>query len=258
MFDALALMKKAAGETMSAREGNHFTGDVATRHGEKLLDANIIPDHTDIFIKGLENSGRPIQLVKLPKAYRLFKELIAYYGILQLVQLIQQSNISSFKQLKTVLKKPARTRWMNIGGQLVTERSVKELTRNIHTGKIKSWDEVHTFYTDCSSRYASQKLEHAFASLLEIKKTSPDKFNKKMFHEWLREAIATREWMTRDIYESRAKDYQNEFRKMVYDTEKEMEKVLGKLKDNTFISQQQEELKQFKKQVLGIIRGLAL
>ena len=74
----------------------------------------------------------------------------------------------------------------------------------------------------------------------------------------MQEAVTTKEWMTRNIYESRAKDYQNEFRKMVYDTEKEMEKVLGKLKDNAFINQQQEELKQFKKQVLGIIKTFGL
>jgi hypothetical protein len=36
---------------------------------------------------------------------------------------------------------------------------------------------------------------------------------------------------------------------MVYDTEAEMEKVIGKLKDNSFILQQQEELKAFRKQV---------
>ena len=59
--------------------------------------------------------------------------------------------------------------------------------------------------------------------------------------------------MTAGIYESRAKDYRNPFRKMVYDTEAEMEKVIGKLKDNSFIGQQQEELKEYKKQVTELI-----
>ena len=44
--------------------------------------------------------------------------------------------------------------------------------------------------------------------------------------------------MCKGIYESREKDYTNPFRKMVYDTKKEMNKVLGKLEDNTFIQQQ--------------------
>ena len=40
---------------------------------------------------------------------------------------------------------------------------------------------------------------------------------------------------------------------MVYDTAAEMEKVIGKLKDNSFILQQQEELKEYKKQMTGLI-----
>ncbi|MFI5128673.1 MAG: DUF4954 family protein [Chitinophagales bacterium] len=258
MFDSLVYMKRAAGETVSAREGNNFTGDAAIRHGEKLLEGNIIPDNSEIWAKGMENTDRKIQLLKLPKAYRLFKELIAYYGTSQIIKLILQKNISSFGQLAAALGKPVRNKWMNIGGQLVTERSVKQLIRNIHTGKIKSWEEVHQFYKECSDQYAFEKLQHAFASLLEIKKLSAEKFNKKIFHQLLRDAITTKEWMTRGIYESRAKDYQSEFRKMIYDTQKEMDSVIGKLKDNAFINQQQEELKQFKKQVLGIVKTFGL
>ena len=258
MFDSLTFMKKAAGETLSAREGNNFTGDAATRHGEKLLEQDLIPDNSEIWAKGMENTDRRIQLVKLPKAYRLFKELITYYGTSQLVKFIQQKNISSFEQLRAALGKPVRNKWMNIGGQLIPERLVKQLIRNINSGKIKSWEEVHAFYKDCSDQYALLKLQHAFSSLLEIKKLAPEKFSKKIFHQLLREAITTKEWMTRNIYESRAKDYRNEFRKMVYDTQKEMDKVIGKLKDNAFISQQQEELKQFKKRVLGIVKDFGL
>jgi hypothetical protein len=258
MFDSLSFMKKATGETWSAREGNHFAGEAAIRHGEKLLEENVIPDDSEVLAAGMENTGRKTVLIKLPKAYRLFKELIAYYGISQLVQFIQQKNISSFEQLAAALRKPVRSKWMNIGGQLIPEKSVKTLIKNIHGGNIKGWDEVHDFYKESSSRYAAQKLEHAVASLLEIKKLTPDKFSKKVFHQFLQEAVATKEWMTRNIYESRAKDYESEYRKMVYDTQKEMDNVIGKLKDNAFINQQQEELKQFKKQVLGIVKSFGL
>ena len=258
MFDSLAVMKKAAGETFSAREGKPATGDAAIRHGEKLLEADLIPDNAEIWAKGMENSDRKILVAKLPKAYRLFKELIQYYGTSQLVQFILQRNISSFDQLVAALKQPVRNTWMNVGGQLIPEKAVKSLIKNIHAEKIKDWDEVHAFYRTNSDQYSIQKLQHAFASLLEITKLKPQRFTRKVFHQLLRDAITTKEWMTKNIYESRAKDYQNDFRKMVYDTEKEMEKVIGKLIDNAFINQQQEELKQFKKQVLGIIKSFGL
>ena len=66
--------------------------------------------------------------------------------------------------------------------------------------------------------------------------------------------MATREWMIKAIYDSRAKDYHNEFRKMVYETQEQMNKVLGKLDENSFIKQQREEFQQFKKQVNGLVR----
>ena len=41
--------------------------------------------------------------------------------------------------------------------------------------------------------------------------------------------------MFEGIYESRAKDYQNKFKKMVYDNDEEMEEVVGSIEDNAFI-----------------------
>jgi hypothetical protein len=64
--------------------------------------------------------------------------------------------------------------------------------------------------------------------------------------------------MCKGIYESREKDYTNPFRKMVYDTKKEMEKVIGKIEDNTFILQQLKELDVYKKEVKGIIKQMNL
>jgi hypothetical protein len=45
---------------------------------------------------------------------------------------------------------------------------------------------------------------------------------------------------------------------MVYDTKKEMNKVLGKLEDNTFIQQQLKDLDAFKKDVKEVIKKMQL
>ena len=58
--------------------------------------------------------------------------------------------------------------------------------------------------------------------------------------------------MTKGIHESRAKDYQNPFRKIVYESFAEMNTVLGKLEDNSFITQQLEELVSFKKEIIAL------
>ena len=55
--------------------------------------------------------------------------------------------------------------------------------------------------------------------------------------------------MLDQIIDSRAKDYTNPFRQMVYDNPREMEKVTGKLSENSFIAQQKAEFKDFQLKV---------
>lgn len=76
--------------------------------------------------------------------------------------------------------------------------------------------------------------------------------------ELVEQAVATKEKIVKSIVDSRTKDYENQFRKMVYASKSEMEAVIGKLKDNTFIIQQQNELKEFKKQAAELEKLLAL
>ncbi|MEI9946682.1 MAG: DUF4954 family protein [Chitinophagaceae bacterium] len=250
MFDALETMKIAVGKSHK----KNSTDEQALKLGEKLLEQKTKLNDIEIVAEGIENSARKVQLIKVTEAYHLFKELIVYYGMSQLIQFIEKEKINSFDQLLKAAGKTTRGEWMNIGGQLIASSAVNKLIRNIHQNKINSWEEVHAFYKECSDNYSRQKLQHAVASMLEVLKLSPDKFNKKIFTTLLQQAVTTKEWMMKGIYESRAKDYDNPFRQMVYDSKKEMETVIGKLKDNSFILQQQEELKKFKSQVLAIAK----
>lgn len=59
------------------------------------------------------------------------------------------------------------------------------------------------------------------------------------------ESIQTKQWICEEIHKTRAKDYQNRFRQMVYENEAERDAVVGSLADNTFIQQQQAEYEQY-------------
>lgn len=255
LFDALHLMKKAVGESQQKKGGKKLQEEAVVKLGQELLEQKAGLENTEIFLQGVENTSRKAQLIKTTEAYHLFKELIIYYGITQLLNLVEKEKISSFDALSKMLGKPARHEWLNIGGQLVPKPDINSLVRDIHNGKVKSWDEVHAFYKESSEQYQHQKRRHAFASMLEILQLTPASFNQKIFLQLLQQAIATREWMVKNIYESRAKDYTNPFRKMVYESQKEMEKIIGSLKDNAFIRQQQEELAQFKKLAVATMKN---
>jgi hypothetical protein len=64
--------------------------------------------------------------------------------------------------------------------------------------------------------------------------------------------VELKEFIVREISASRAKDYSNPYRKMVFENEEEMNEVLGSLNNNSFIMQQQKELESFKTRVKNL------
>jgi hypothetical protein len=208
---------------------------------------------------GWENTNRKTTILKVPQAITIFKELIQYYGTMEIIAHIQKNKFTGFDALKKSLSaKIERSQWINTGGQLIQKTAIENLKRNIKTDKIKSWDGIHDFYRQQGDAYAADKLHHSYTSLLEILNITPKQFTPALFKQLLQQALTTKEWMSKGIYESRAKDYSNPFKKMVYDTTEEMNKVVGRLEDNSFIQQQLGELEEMKKLVKAVVRKLKL
>lgn len=261
MVNALRLLALYTGKAYWAREDSakERTDKVCIKTGTALLEAkDSIIDELEIVGEGMENSERKTVLVKVQQAYTIFKELIVYYGATQCVRRLSENDHTTFssllKQLPSAVK---RNEWVNVGGQLIPEQEVVKFRRDIRSGKIKSWDDVHTFYTMQGQAYDTDRFEHALASMLEVSGIPLSSFTPAVFREILQQSVNTKAWLTEGIYESRAKDYTNPFRTMVFDTKEEMDKVWGKLEDNSFIALQQTEWKAFKKKVNGILAALA-
>jgi len=208
-------------------------------------------------VDGWENSSRKTEVHKVPQAIALFKELIRYYGTMEILKHIQKNKPAGFNALKKSLSaKIQRSEWLNIGGQLIQKTEVEKLKRNIKSGKTKDWEELHTFYKEQALAYDTDKLNHGYTSLLEILDITPKQFTPALLKQLLNQALATKEWMCKGIYDSRAKDYNSPYRKMVYDTKEEMNKVMGRLEDNSFIQEQLAGLEAMKKQVKAAIRKI--
>ncbi len=222
-----------------------------------LLSALSPDENGNYFAEGFENSNRKILITKLPEALALFKDMIIYYGTTQMLLHIKKNNFTSVTQIKKSLSaKIQRTEWLNIGGQLMTITDVENLKNEIKSNKIASWQELHDMYKKIGSNYEADKLSHAYTSLMEILNITTKQFTVDVFRSLLDKCVATQDWMCKGIYESREKDYTNAFRKMVYDTKSEMDKVTGKLEDNSFIQQQLADLDAFKKEVNDLMRKL--
>jgi len=252
LFQSIDLLETATGKSYNKafHPQQHFTEKEHAETGRMLLSDNH-PElkNLTISIEGFENSKRICEVRKAPQAYRLFKELITYYGTLHLIELMEENNLG-YDEARGLLKLDYCIEpWHNIGGQLMSDSAVRLLKHHVVSGKITSWDEVHQYYIDNGSSYASDKHNHAVASLLKILNISADELTAERISLLVSEAVKTKEWMTKGIEDSRTKDYTNPFRKMVFDNRTEMDNVLGKLSDNSFINQQKEELILFKNRI---------
>lgn len=258
IFTALELLKKLTALSSDKNYPNDTPENVLIQEGENILeDESNDTRNITVHRSGFENSSRPVCISKVNEAYRIYKDLIIYYGITNLMEFIMAQSICSFDELLNALPdSPVRLQWTNMGGQLLPIDSLQGLLNKIKDNFIQTWSEVHQFYEESGRDYSEHKLQHAYASLLEL--LEMEILNGSTFKNLLLRAFNIKEWMVKNIHDSRAKDYQNDFRKMVYENEQEMDVVIGRLEDNVFIKQQREELIGFKASVEKIISDFKL
>lgn len=260
MFTSLQLMETFTGKAYNASIKKAGKPADHAAAGKQLLQrSDNIVGQLEILADNIENSKRKVVLIKVLPAYKSFEDLLVYYGVTQLLQFIKENGFTSFKALIAALPaNPVRGEWSNIGGQLMPVEDIHSLKEKIRSGRIKSWDAVHEYYKMQGEKYPLQKLKHALASLTEITGIRLKKMTPQQFTDLLNQAVATKEWLTKGIHDSRAKDYNNPYRKMVYESIGEMNEVLGKLEDNSFIKQQVVEMKNFKKEITSLKKKFKL
>lgn len=250
MFESLRMFELQTAKAYVKKEepNKQYNEDELRKIGRQLLKSQKdITAKLEICAEGFECSKRKVLLVKVAQAYQLFEDLIVHYGITQLTDNINQNKTASFSEVKSLFTNAApRDQWQNIGGQLFPASHVTLMKNDIKNGNINSWDELHNYYSEQGIEYSALKYQHAIASLLEILGLTASAITKENLVTLINTSASVKEWMAKGIYEARAKDYQNKFRKLVYDTNEEMNKVMGKLEDNSFIKQTQVELREYK------------
>lgn len=256
IFSAINILRKITADAFTLNR--HSSEAELLKEGDDILNEKK-SDIKEVAAYGFQNAKQPAQIIKVWEAYSIYKELIIFYGIEQLLTFITQNDIKSFEDLqKAFPSNPHRSLWKNIGGQLIPESELNSLLAGIKQSNVKSWDDVHLFYKRNSGLYGDQKLQHAYASLLELLDMKPKEFNNQIFKETTERALETKQWIVKSIYDSRSKDYESEFRKMNYDSIEEMEEVLGKLDDNVFIQNQDEEITSFRSQIDSVFTQFQL
>ena len=239
--DVIALAVAKA-QLLKEKKSTTITEDQLIQLGYKLLTTKTKKeiDQLDVFVEGFENSKRKTRLVKVYDAYHMFEKMILMYGMDALVNELSSKKHKSIIAAVNGLKSGAKDmQWTNVGGQLMQTKTVQNLLNQIKNDQISSWDEVHDFYQTASSKYTQQKTAHALAALELITGKKLESFKTTTLVDLLDKYLAIKTNITESILFTRSKDYKNPYRKMVYENEEEMNKVIGKIDNNSFILEQQ-------------------
>ncbi len=245
LFTGRALLKKQSSPPdMSEAE--------IIQSGKQWLDAAAVSgDEPEIFASGFENSGRPVRIIKAARAYRIFRELVTHHAVNELIRQ-EPTHLSDIQQ---TISPTTRESWINAGGQLIRQSALQAMIDGIHAGSVNGWSAVHAFYQAQGQSYPQDKFLHAVTALREVHQTDLATASAETVIDLLRQSLQTREWLCQGVYDSRAKDYSNPFRQMVYGSVEEMDQVIGKLDDNPFIQFQQQSLQQYRQKIEARIKA---
>jgi len=251
MLRARRLLEVWTGRSALEAEGggaeNASEDDLAER-GRRLLEGP--PEATDgleVRAQGVENSDRPVVVLKARQGYHAYRQMLVYYAVKNLLDWLQAHPEADFHAMAEALAAPRVTDWVNLGGQLVPRAEVDRLRRDIREGRLDTWQAIHEAYDRLWAEYPLQKQRHAFATLrdlLGLADLAPEAWQAS-----LAEAEAAQDYIAEQVYLTRKKDYENPFRRMVYESEAQMEAVLGRVEENSFIRQTRAETEAFKARI---------
>jgi hypothetical protein len=258
ILQALDIIETAVGKAFVKHNASK-AGNYKQLGATLLQEKNTIINSLEVVVDNFENSNRKVVLLKVLKAYTVYKNMLTKYLADSLIQADKQDKIKTKATLeKLISTNLSATEWINVGGQLMTQHQLNSLKADIKKGKLQSWAEVHHFYEQQANNYALDKLLHAIYAYCKANAIQQQAFNLNIIKSTLNQSITLQEQISQEIYITREKDYTNAFRKMVYDTTKEMNLVLGPLQENAFIKQQPNIVQAYKKSVNTFIKKYGL
>lgn len=259
MMDALTLLEESTGRAYLAQtdtKGMHERAYLRSVGRSLLESGDPHVDGLEVMAEGVENSQRKVVILKVRQAYAMYQRMIRQYGIEGLLDHLQTHQPDNTNVVESIPFHAILDRWVNVGGQLIPASELERFRKEVVEGKYKNWEDVHAFYRLQAEIYQAQRNMHAISCLMELGVIDRHSFDHHKLRLLAEEALETRRWMLQGILDSRQKDYDNPFRQMVYESEAEMEQVLGRIDDNAFIQEQQAGLSVFETGTNSLLQQL--
>ena len=247
IFNAMSLLERWTAEAYLRAQGSladEKSPEEIQKIGKELLTGPAEKVNSlEILARNVEHSRRKVVIIKAAAGYEAYRQILHYYAVKNLLDYLQDNPDATLKTMCNDLGTERQRRWINLGGQLVRGDDFDQLVADIKSGKIEDWNQLHQRYDQLWEKYRRDKQAHALATLLSL--LGVEKLTNQVWQGALDEAMKIQQYICDQTYASRKKDYDNPFRKMVYDTVEEMEAVIGTIEDNSFVKQVREETQAF-------------
>lgn len=202
--------------------------------GAELLegDAKVVGD-LEIFGENVEKSRRPVRILKVYEAYHGYGDMLVHYAMSNVLRYLNEHPNESLADISAQFKTRRHREWMNLGGQLMMTSDVERLRTDIREGRLNSWNDIHKRYGEIWKRYPHDKLRHAYLALGYMMRNCD--ITSEEWKKAIDDEIRIQKYMCEQVYLSRKKDYDSDFRKATYRNEEEMLAAVGTIEDNAFV-----------------------
>lgn len=247
IFSALTLLELWTARADLRKQGLPYKDipdkELAERGHDLLRGGEEVFDGLEILGEEMENSRRKVIILKVYKAYQAYRDMLHHYAVKNITNFLKYNSLIPFSELCGTLSGEREVSWVNVGGQLMPEISLDRLRADIGSGRLGSWEAIHTRYDQLWDEYRLLKQKHAFAtlcSLYDIRELTPE-----IWQDALSKAVGIQQYICEQVYLSRKKDYENHFRTMIYRNEGEMKSVMGDIDENDFVRFVRKETREY-------------
>ena len=243
ILTALALLELWVGKAQlraGGRPADSIASAEAVVAGRGLLMAE--EDGTgqlQVLGENMEDSSRPVVILKAHKAYHGYRQMLHYYAVKNLVDYMESEPSATRGTMVKALSGAREGCWVNLGGQLAPEAEVTRLLEDIKAGRLSSWEAIHQRYDEMWRAYPRQKQAHGLACLMEL--LGVRKLTAEMWNAALDRAVDIQKLVMDQVYLSRKKDFDDPFRQTTFRNKEEMRAVVGTAQESSFVKQMQRE-----------------
>jgi hypothetical protein len=203
-----------------------------------------------VLAEGVENSRRPVVVVKAAEGYAAYRRMLTLYAVGALLDDDAPPTLDELAKLAG----GRSARWENLGGQLVSAEAADRLRADIRSGQLGSWSAVHERLDELWSRYPADRRAHACGVLCEL--AGEAELSAAAWRAALEEADLAQRELVKNARASREKDFENPFRQATYTDRSDMHAVCGRAEDDPVFTQLDEETARFSQRIKAAMKGV--